>query len=826
MIPWLIPTLSFLFLLFFALLILSSRDRLPMLENLALRGMLVLSIAAATFALVRLLVGTAMPPRPGIFLLVQEDLLGADRPQVQTRLRRALALGEVRVATFTDRSWTSTSGKGKPPPPLPAAQSHFPSLDTALAWVSLERSPGTETMALVLSRRRHTGLFLDGVITRESVIPEELPIRFLAGFPVPSRIPVGREVTLRPSFLLPDGADYTVRLSGTDGPPVEAGITGDGSSLQSVPLRFKPPGEGPRRLLLELLAPDGSLVERGFGRITVRLLPEIAWVTSSAFTTGRLPDLLRRGGYKVGIAAPRELPALLPSRPGRVLVLDDLPSGLLPWTTVTSLFRSISETGGGVLAVGGNRSFGPGGYAGTPAERLLPVWMGIRNKGNEKHSTALIVVMDTSGSMRCPPEGCPGDAERMFGPQRAQRGPRIQKIELAKQALLNLVPSMRAVDTFGVLGVKNAPYWEIKPEPLTDRRLVQERIRGIVAEGDGIYLYSGILEAYRGIEKTDAEMKHLVVLVDTDDIDETKVEEMGTIDGLLHEVRARGISVSFIAFGFSNDRFVPLLNRLAVAGGGYLYLTSDMEEIPGFLTQDREQLAKRQVIRRELTTRFTPEELPGVDETPKLAGQFITEPKPDARVPVWSEIGYPVAAYRLAGKGAIGAFAADSGGDLAPAWATEAALPAWDALLTALDREPPGETRLFLSEDADGTTALFVAGDTPLEGWTALLSGPDGPPRVVSLAREFPGLLSSPLRGLPPGAYDLSIRPSAGGKEVAGGTFRIQPQESPEVVSRDPFAGFPAKKEKKTPPPGPEELRFLMLLAAGLLAFHELYRRH
>lgn len=51
-----------------------------------------------------------------------------------------------------------------------------------------------------------------------------------------------------------------------------------------------------------------------------------------------------------------------------------------------------------LVMIGGEDSFGPGGYYKTPVERALPVHMDIRKKG-EIPSIGLGLVIDKSGSM-------------------------------------------------------------------------------------------------------------------------------------------------------------------------------------------------------------------------------------------------------------------------------------------------------------------------------------------------------------------------------------------------------------------------------------------
>lgn len=56
-----------------------------------------------------------------------------------------------------------------------------------------------------------------------------------------------------------------------------------------------------------------------------------------------------------------------------VYIIGDVPADLFTPQQLTALSKRVSEDGAGLMMLGGLRSFGPGGYAGTPIEPLLPV---------------------------------------------------------------------------------------------------------------------------------------------------------------------------------------------------------------------------------------------------------------------------------------------------------------------------------------------------------------------------------------------------------------------------------------------------------------------
>ncbi|HZW08111.1 MAG TPA: hypothetical protein VFF65_13395, partial [Phycisphaerales bacterium] len=85
-----------------------------------------------------------------------------------------------------------------------------------------------------------------------------------------------------------------------------------------------------------------------------------------------------------------------------LVVLVDVPADALSAAAQQSLARYVSDTGGGLLMVGGPppmaNSFGAGGWKGTPIEPILPVTLDLPDR-LVMPSTAVVIILDSSGSM-------------------------------------------------------------------------------------------------------------------------------------------------------------------------------------------------------------------------------------------------------------------------------------------------------------------------------------------------------------------------------------------------------------------------------------------
>ena len=70
----------------------------------------------------------------------------------------------------------------------------------------------------------------------------------------------------------------------------------------------------------------------------------------------------------------------LPSSPEEwkkfdVIIIGDLDSSFLKRPEMEAIEQRVAE-GAGLIMIGGQNSFGPGGYKGTPIEKALPVTVG------------------------------------------------------------------------------------------------------------------------------------------------------------------------------------------------------------------------------------------------------------------------------------------------------------------------------------------------------------------------------------------------------------------------------------------------------------------
>lgn len=334
------------------------------------------------------------------------------------------------------------------------------------------------------------------------------------------------------------------------------------------------------------------------------------------------------------------------------VILDNAPGLGVSLTKMEALEKYVRDGGGGLIMLGGDRSFGPGGYYRTPVERALPVNMDVPARMTIP-SLALMLVIDKSDSMG----GYTGEAGRGSRPAQG-----ATKMELAKMAAYSAITLLNPFDQVGLVAFNTDTEWVIPLTEAGDRERIGAKLAGLTHSG-GTDVYKGLVEGFQALAQVKAVKKHLILLSDG-------LTPKADFETLVQQMAQQRITVSTVGVGEDTDKW--LMAQIAEWGHGRYYFTNDAETVPRIFTSETVLVARTLVEEHTFTpsVRQDHELLSGLplDGLPSLRGYVLAYPKPAAEVLLLSDKDDPVLAVWRYGLGRSAAFTSDFRGRWGKDW--------------------------------------------------------------------------------------------------------------------------------------------------------------
>lgn len=486
---------------------------------------------------------------------------------------------------------------------------------------------------------------------------------------------------------------------------------------------------------------------------------------------------LAEAGIDVKTVPPEGLPTdLLSLQAFDLVILQNVPADAVARPVQEMLAAYVSDSGGGLVMVGGPASFGAGGWKGSALEPILPVRLDLPDKLIVP-AAAIVLVLDNSGSM----------GRTVMGSSRSQQ-------DIANEGAAIAVRSLDKTDLVGVIEF-NSWYNVLVPlSPNADPAKTASIVRAITPDG-GTNIPPAVEEAYRQLMGVDAQVKHVILL--TDGISQDKEQ----LPGLAERMAADGITVDTIAVGDQAD--TRSLALMAERGGGAFYRVTDPNTLPRIFIKAIRVV--RSPMIREVP--FEPVVLasgsPIMDGVgaegaalPALGGMVLTQPLADPTVTlaVVAPTGEPVLAHWSAGLGHVAAFTSDAHKWAAP-W-IEGGWPGYRRMWTQMVRQmsrPATDRGAELTTEIVGDTLrlrLDAADDAgrPRDLLTvpAKVYGPDGRPIETRLTQTGPGVYEGSVPAAASGTYVAMVTPRQGARAlppVVGGASRASGVEYRELRS-------------------------------------------
>jgi len=423
-------------------------------------------------------------------------------------------------------------------------------------------------------------------------------------------------------------------------PVVLPGKASDGAVQVKIAARVSEPGPVVFTAILETEGVAEALNrEKSNDRAAVvgdvRGRPRVL-LSSTGDDTQALARALRADHLHVESVAPKDLPQEVEGlRPYDLVILSDVPAGRVGAAGRQAIVSYVEDYGGGFIMIGGEGSFGVGGWGGTTIEELLPVrFEGERQR--DQPTLALLLVIDKSGSMSSE-----------------------DRLDLVKEAARLTAATLDPSDEIGVIAFDSYPYTLVRLQPAANRLRIAGDIRRLSA-GGGTNALPALREAFLQLVGSRALVKHVILLSDG------QSPEAG-VASLLSDMRDADITVSAVGVGAGAGK--DFLARVADRGRGRYYFSQDGTDVPRIFSRETREVTRNAVSERLLYPRVAKnvQALRGIDfgRAPGLRGIIPVQPKPLAEVLLKTHDGEPLLVRGRRGLGRTAAFASDA----KPRWA-------------------------------------------------------------------------------------------------------------------------------------------------------------
>ncbi|MBX7080641.1 MAG: VWA domain-containing protein [Nannocystaceae bacterium] len=501
---------------------------------------------------------------------------------------------------------------------------------------------------------------------------------------------------------------------------------------------------------------------------------------------GALASALRADHLDVDTVGPGAVPQTdVELRPYDLVIFSDVAARSVPGAAQKAVASWVETQGGGFIMVGGENSFGVGGWGGSTLEHVLPVrFEGERQR--EQPKLALVLVIDKSGSMSSE-----------------------DRLDLVKEAARATASTLEASDQLGVIAFDSRPHVLVRLQKASNRMRIAGDIRRLAA-GGGTNALPALREAYLQLSGSNALVKHVILLSDG------QSPESG-VDALLGDMRDGDITVSAVGVGAGAGK--DFLRRVASRGRGRFYFSQDGTDVPRIFSRDTREATRNAVDEKLHFARVAKavQALRGIDfgRAPGLRGIVPVKPKPLSELLLRTQDSEPLLVRGRRGLGQTAAFASDAKNRWAAAWLGWSGFPKLWAQL-ARDTMRQGATLL------GGATIQISPGDDPSrwnvvvdvdspEGFANELDGvievldpalaEDDPARTRSIALELSA----------PGRYEAELSDVRQGQRVVRAKLHDRGQPPRLVAEAVAQVSVPYPDELR-----PEQLSFAPQWLAAL----------
>jgi uncharacterized membrane protein len=513
--------------------------------------------------------------------------------------------------------------------------------------------------------------------------------------------------------------------------------------------------------------------------------PRVLLVTTEQGEAIPLRDGLQAANITAEISQPDAIPTDLAGLSAYdSVVLINVPARALPVQAMAALPIYVRDLGKGLVMIGGEESYGVGGYGRTPIEEAMPVYMDVRDR-EERPDLALVFVIDKSGSM----DACHCSDPDRRDSQFRQGGER--KVDIAKEAIVQASALLRPQDTLGVVAFDDGADWVLPATKDAQLDQVADAVSNIEPRGS-TNVRAGLQAAETMLQETDARIKHVILLTDGwghggDNLDAA------------NRMREQGVTLTVVAAGSGSATY---LENLATTGGGRYYPSQTMSDVPQIFLQETIAAVGNYIIEQVVSPTLIGDSpiMHGFDAgIPRLYGYNGTTIKETARNILITADESPLLSQWQYGLGRSIAWTSDMKGKWGRDWVSWSQFPRFASQLVGWVLPVRSGQNVVTELQVEGSeTAIRVQIDEEPGrahnnlALTATLVDNDGAKTAVQLNQVAPGDYRGRLASPAPGTYLVQIAGEDGGRaalqEVAGLVVPYSPeyghdQDNPNLLA-------------------------------------------
>jgi uncharacterized protein YegL len=421
------------------------------------------------------------------------------------------------------------------------------------------------------------------------------------------------------------------------------------------------------------------------------------------------------------------------------------------------------------MMLGGDQSFGLGGYYKTVLEEILPVRSDFE-KEKEKPSLGMVLVIDKSGSMGG------------------------EKIEMAKEAAKSAAELLGPRDQLGVIAFDGNFYWVSDMQSAGNKARIIDDISRVEA-GGGTTMAPAMEEAYNTLVGSTAKLKHVIMLTDG-------ISSPGDFEGIAQNMASSRITCSTVAVGEGCDS--RLLEDIARIGQGRYFEAMDPSSLPQIFAKETMTASKSAINEQPFVPAVVrpTQTLADIDfETaPFLLGYVVTRPKATCEFILATESGDPLLAWWRYGLGTTVAFTSDAKSRWGAEWLT---WPGYSKFWAQVIRQSmrKNDVKGVIVEVKQEKRKAFVtldaidpAGKFLNQAVTeATVIDPHLGQRKLELKQTAPGRYAAEFETPESGAYHLNLT-----QKTSGGTLLHQQTRGLIVGYPDELRLHPTNNEPKS----------------------------